>query len=51
MRNYLEETMVWEYIATHFNDKTEETVEEYINEDRTMLKQVWNDGYIEYVVI
>lgn len=49
-RNYLE-TMNWEYISTIYDDKNDEVVKEYINEERTMLKQVWKDGYIEYVII
>ena len=45
MTNNYFDTLNW----THINTLSEMaiTVEEYIDDSRTFLKQVWNDGFVE----
>lgn len=45
MTNNYFDTLRW----THINTLSEGgiTVEEYIDDSRTYLKQVWNDGFVE----
>ena len=44
MTNNYFDTLVW----THINTLSEAgiTVKEYIDNSRTWLKEVWNDGYV-----
>ena len=44
MKNYTD-CINWTKVATH--SEAGITVDEYIDDTRTLLKQVWDDGYIE----
>lgn len=46
--NYFD-TLNWIYLETY--SEGDITVDAYMDESRTWLKQVWNDGYIEITQI